>query len=161
MCVDVVQVLTMRDMGAMALILAGLAVVIFDRYWRGRIGSADDGRGIYEAVGRKGYDEEMELTIISVQPGSGLIPADAGEPLEVAGLTGADEVAAGSTDSRPGASAPSSEAALGHLLAESCPFPGSTTDPLVPHSRGPILTASSYQAGRSEHWGLSVAPSRS
>ena len=146
MCVDVVQVLTMRDMGAMALILAGLAVVIFDRYWRGRIGSADDGRGIYEAVGRKGYDEEMELTIISVQPGSGLIPADAGEPLEVAGLTGADEVAAGSTDSRPGASAPSSEAALGHLLAESCPFPGSTTAGASTQEGGRPTAVSNFSA---------------
>lgn len=141
----------MRDMGAMALILAGLAVVIFDRYWRGRMGSADAGRGSYEAVDSKGDDEEMELTTISVHPGSGVVPADGAEPPEPAGVTDADIVAAGSTGPRPGASAPSSEAALGHLVAERCPLPGTTTDPSVQHSRGPIPAASSYQAGSSEH----------
>ena len=50
----------MRDMGAMALILAGLCVVIFDRYWRDGRGAADAGRGSYEAVGMEADDDDVD-----------------------------------------------------------------------------------------------------
>ena len=95
----------MRDMGAMALILAGLCVVIFDRYWRDGRGAADAGRGSYEAVGMEADDDDVELTTISVYSASGFSPADGEEPPDNVGLADGVRLADGaSADTRHSAS---------------------------------------------------------
>ena len=65
------QVLTMRDLGAMALILAGLGVAMFDRYWRASNRAAEAGRGSYEPVGMAGDDlqDDLELATFTPYPG--------------------------------------------------------------------------------------------